>query len=179
MCELGNVTTKCFSCLKIGMIHKFSCFLCFEEHFKRNFIQPLLHFIYIVHIDQIYKLLLMFISKDIYIYLCIYRHFSTSNVLFSYSLSILQKFKQLKKSFLEVSFYPVLWDKWDSVPCLILNIFTIWTKWVTTPSVCFIYSNNMIYHPVQFYALCPVLSGVTLSFNTKCLIMPRTTLCVM
>ena len=34
----------------------------------------------------------------------------------------------------------------------------------------------MIYLPVQFYALCPVLSGVILSFNTKCLIMPRATL---
>ena len=45
--------------------------MCFEEHFKRNFIQPLLHFIYIFHIDQIYKLLLIFISQDIYIYVYI------------------------------------------------------------------------------------------------------------
>ena len=47
---------------KIGMMHKLSYFLGFEEHFKRNFFQPLLHFIYIVHIDQIYKLLVLFIS---------------------------------------------------------------------------------------------------------------------
>ena len=66
--------------------------------------------------------------------------------------------------------------KWDCPPCLILNIFTIRTKWATTPNVCVIYPNSMIYLPVQFYALCPVLSGVTLIFNTKCLIMPNTTL---
>ena len=30
----------------------------------------------------------------------------------------------------------------------------------------------MIYLPAQFYALCPFLSGVILSFNFKCLIMP-------
>ena len=34
----------------------------------------------------------------------------------------------------------------------------------------------MIYLPVQSHALCPVLSGVILSFNTKCLIMPHATL---
>ena len=34
----------------------------------------------------------------------------------------------------------------------------------------------MIYPPVPFYALYPVLSGVILSINTKCLIMPHTTL---
>ena len=66
--------------------------------------------------------------------------------------------------------------KWDCPPCLILNIFTIRTKWATTPNVCVIYPNSMIYLPVQFYALCPVLSGVILIFNTKCLIMPNTTL---
>ena len=60
-----------FSCLKIGMIHKFLCFLCFEEHFKRNFIQPLLHFAYIVPVDKIYKLLLMFILWDVYIFMYI------------------------------------------------------------------------------------------------------------
>ena len=59
-------------------------------------------------------------------------------------------------------------------PCFILNIFTIWTKWVTTPDMCVIYTNSMIYPPVQFYALCQVLSGVILSFNTKFLTMPRT-----
>ena len=36
----------------------------------------------------------------------------------------------------------------------------------------------MIYLPVQFYALCPVLSGAMLSFSSKCLIMPHTTLYV-
>ena len=51
-----------FLVLKIGMIHTFSYFLCFEEHFKRNFIQSLLYFIYIVHKDQINKLLLILIS---------------------------------------------------------------------------------------------------------------------
>ena len=30
----------------------------------------------------------------------------------------------------------------------------------------------MIYLSAQFYALCPFLSGVILSFNSKCLIMP-------
>ena len=54
--------------------------------------------------------------------------------------------------------------------------FTIWTKWATTPTVCVIYPNSMIYLPVQFYALYPVLSGVIMIFNTKCLIMPHTTL---
>ena len=34
----------------------------------------------------------------------------------------------------------------------------------------------MIYFPVQFYAIYPVLSGVILSFSIKCLIMPHTTL---
>ena len=37
-----------FLVLKIGMIDKFSYFLCFEEHLKKNFVQPLLNFIYIV-----------------------------------------------------------------------------------------------------------------------------------
>ena len=69
-----------------------------------------------------------------------------------------------------------MWGKWDSPPSLILNIFTIWTKWVTTPNVCAIYPNSMIYPPLPFYALCPFLSGVILSFNTKCLVMARTTL---
>ena len=61
-----------FLVFKIGMIHKFSYFLCFEEHFKRNFIQPLLHFTYIVHIDQIYKLL--FYIFYIYIYISIFMY---------------------------------------------------------------------------------------------------------
>ena len=52
---------QAFFVLKIEMMHRFSYFLCFEEHFKRNFIQPLLHFAYIVPVDKIYKLLLMFI----------------------------------------------------------------------------------------------------------------------
>ena len=34
----------------------------------------------------------------------------------------------------------------------------------------------MIYLPVQFHALCPLLSRVALSFNSKCLIMPHATL---
>ena len=73
-----------FLVFKIGMIHKFSYFLCFEEHFKRNFIQPLLHFTYIVHIDQIYKLLYLYnLYLDLYIYIYVYyKHFSTSNILF-------------------------------------------------------------------------------------------------
>ena len=33
----------------------------------------------------------------------------------------------------------------------------------------------MIYLPVQFYALYPVLSGIILSFRAKCLIMPHAT----
>ena len=61
-------------------------------------------------------------------------------------------------------------------PCLILNIFIIWTNWVATPNVCVLYSNSMIYLPAQFYALCLVFSGVKLIFNTKCIIMPNTTL---
>ena len=69
-----------------------------------------------------------------------------------------------------------VWGRWDGPPYLILNIFTMWTKWATTPNVRVIYPNSMIYLPVQFYALCPVLSGVILIFNTKCLIMPNTTL---
>ena len=69
-----------------------------------------------------------------------------------------------------------MWDKWDGLPCLILNIFIIWNKWATTPNVCVIFPNSMIYLPVQFNALCRVLSGVILIFNTKCLIMPHTTL---
>ena len=65
-----------FLVFKIGMIHKFSYFLCFEEHFKRNFIQPLLHFTYIVHIDQIYKLLYLYILY-LYLYIYIYVYIST------------------------------------------------------------------------------------------------------
>ena len=69
-----------------------------------------------------------------------------------------------------------VWGKWDVAPCLILNIFTIWTKWATTPNVCVIYPNSMIYLSVQFYALCPVLSGIILIFNTNFPIMPHITL---
>ena len=69
-----------------------------------------------------------------------------------------------------------VWGKWDGPPFLILNIFTIWAKWARTTNVCVIYPNSMTYIPVQFYALCPVLEGVTFIFNTKCLIMPYTTL---
>ena len=82
----------------------------------------------------------------------------------------------MKKSFLGVSFYPGLWCKWGIPPSLILNIFTIWTEWAATPKVCIIYPDSMIYLPVQFHALCSVLSRVLLSFNTKCLIMPHATL---
>ena len=46
----------------------------------------------------------------------------------------------------------------------------------TTPNVYVIHPNSMIYLPVQFYALRPVLSGAIMSFNTKYLIMPRATL---
>ena len=60
-----------FFVLKIEMMHRFSYFLCFEEHFKRNFIQSLLHFAYIVPVDKIYKLLLMFILWDVYIFMYI------------------------------------------------------------------------------------------------------------
>ena len=42
--------------------------------------------------------------------------------------------------------------------------------------MCVIYPNTMIYLPVQFYILCPVLSGNRLSFSTKCPILPRITL---
>ena len=97
-----------------------------------------------------------------------------------YAVSILPKhFVEVLrnwKNFLGVLFYPILWAKWDSPPRFILNIFTIWSKWVTTPKVCVIYPNSMIYLPVQFYSLSPVLWGVILSFNIKCLIMPYTTL---
>ena len=62
---------QAFFVLKIEMMHRFSYFLCFEEHFKRNFIQPLLHFAYIVPVDKIYKLLLMFILWDVYIFMYI------------------------------------------------------------------------------------------------------------
>ena len=82
----------------------------------------------------------------------------------------------MKKSFLGVSFYPGLWGKWDRSPCLILTVFVIWTERATTPNACVIYLSCMIYVSVQFYALCPFLLGVTLSFNTNCLIMPYTTL---
>ena len=82
----------------------------------------------------------------------------------------------MKKIFLAVSFLLVLWGKWDSAPCLKQTIFTIKTEWDSTPDICGIYPNSMIYLPVKFYAFCPVLSGVTQNFSTKCLIMPRTTL---
>ena len=55
--ELDNVTVS-FLLLKIGMVYKFPYFFYFEEHFKRNFFFT---FFYIVHIDQIYKLLLVFL----------------------------------------------------------------------------------------------------------------------
>ena len=49
-----------------------------------------------------------------------------------------------------LSSYSELWGKWDSLPCLIVTVFTIWTKWATTLNVCVIYPNCMIYVPVQF-----------------------------
>ena len=82
----------------------------------------------------------------------------------------------MKKNFLGASFYLGLWGKWDSASCLKETIFRIQTEWDTTPNVCVIYPNSMIYLPVQFYALCPVFLGVILSFSIKCLIIPRTTL---
>ena len=87
-----------------------------------------------------------------------------------------RNFKELEKDFLGVSFYTGLLGEWDSPHSLILNIFTIWTEWATTPNVCVIYPDNLIYLPVQFDALCPVLSRVLLNFNTKCLIMPHAAL---
>ena len=37
LCELDIVTMHVFLAMKIGMIQKFLCFLCFEEHFKKNY----------------------------------------------------------------------------------------------------------------------------------------------
>ena len=59
--------------------------------------------------------------------------------------------------------------------CLKLTIFTIKTEWDAAPNLCVTYFNSMIYLPAQFYALCPVLSRVILSFSTKCPIMPHAT----
>ena len=89
-----------------------------------------------------------------------------------------RSFKELKISFLDVSFYPLLWGKVDSPPCFILKIFTTWSKWVITYNVCVIYPNRMIYpqysfmHYAQFFqelywvltrsvSLCPVLRYLT------------------
>ena len=88
----------------------------------------------------------------------------------------------LPKNFVEVLSSWKVWSSfWMSLftpdygqmrqsPCFILNIFTIWTEWVTSPNACVIYPNSMIYLPVHFHALCPVLSRFILSSNTKCLI---------
>ena len=75
----------------------------------------------------------------------------------------------MKKSFLGVSFYPGLWGKWDSPPVPQITIFTLQIEWDTSPNVCVIYPNSMIYFPVQCDALYSVLSGVVFSFSTKCL----------
>lgn len=47
---------------------------------------------------------------------------------------------------------------------------------VETSTIAVIYPKSMIYLPVQIYALCQDFSGDILSFNVKCLIMPRATL---
>ena len=72
-------------------------------------------------------------------------------------------------------FYPRFGGKQESSACFTLTTFKILTGWATTPNVCVIYPNSMISLPVQLYALCTVLSGVILSFRTKCLIMPHVT----
>ena len=61
------------------------------------------------------------------------------------------------------------------VPLPHTKYFTIWIKWAATRKVCLIYPNSIIFLPVQFYALCPVLSGVIWRFNTKSFIMPHAT----
>ena len=63
----------CFLVLKIGMLHKFSYLLCFEEQSKKK-IQVLFCFIYIVLIDQIANfhlcLCLFYVLYVLYIYIC-------------------------------------------------------------------------------------------------------------
>ena len=108
----------------------------------------------------------MFILKDIYIYI----HFSTNNMLFSYSLNILLKLYANEKKVFGCLILPRI------VGTLILIIFTLWIELAKTPNICVLYPNSMIYLPLQIYALCPVLSGVIVSFRTKCLIMPNATL---
>ena len=63
----------------------------------------------------------------------------------------------------------------ETVPLPYTNIFPIWTKWATTPIVC--YSSQQYGIPsVQFYTLCPVLLGVIMGFNGKFFIIPHATL---
>ena len=74
----------------------------------------------------------------------------------------------MKKSFLGVSFYLDCGANETVPPYLKLTIFTLQIEWDTSPNVCVIYPNSMIYFPVQCDALYSVLSGVVFSFSTKC-----------
>ena len=80
----------------------------------------------------------------------------------------------MTKSFRGVSYYPGLQGKGDSAPCVKLTLFTISNEWDTIPNVSVIGPNGTIYLSVEFYALCPVLSGVIQSFSFQ--LIPHTTL---
>ena len=82
----------------------------------------------------------------------------------------------MQKSFFRCLILARIVGQMRQSPCLKLTIFTISTEWDKTPNVSVIHPNSMTYLPVQFYALCPFLSGIILSFTTNCLIMPHSTL---
>ena len=105
--------------------------------------------IYIVLIDQIVNFQLQTVRCKliyIYVYIVIYQQICCFHTLWAFWRS----FKQMKKIFWGVWFYPGLWSKRDSHPCLLLTNFTIWTGRATILNVCVVYPNSMIYVPVQF-----------------------------
>ena len=61
-----------FLVLKIGLLHKFSNFFCFEERFEKQFIQILLYFIFFLYSSYRANCKYTCIYTYIYIYMYIY-----------------------------------------------------------------------------------------------------------
>ena len=129
-----------------------------------------MHLISIVLIDQIVNFPLCQFHR---ICTCIYRYFSTNNMLFSYSLSILQK---LKFFFWVSHFTPDCGANETVLPDSNKQFLQYKLNRIQLPIYVLFIPIKSFTFQVQFYALCPVLSEVILSFSIKCFIMPRTTL---
>ena len=136
----------------------------------------LMQLIYIFLIDQIVNFLLCWfywICICIYVYIGI---FQQTICCFRTAEAFCRSFKEMKKSFLVSHFTPGCGEN-ETVPSALNKQFLQYNlSIIQLLMYVFFYHNNMIYLSVQFYALCPVLSGVILNFSIKCLIMPHTTL---